>query len=292
MKKTILTLLLLICCTTLFGKKPYTVPRFSSIQLLSYFGEPHGPSRDPLGKIVALEKENVMTIELDSTEVVMFNSILQNSTNSHYTLLGKTGINPLYLIGKLEDNSTVHLMITGCEHFCICEADGKRLYYQLDESHIAWIASLQRKYNGQDCLDISARMTFPRDTGYFHYRTSYQLIPSLLLAQLDSVQCDDGDILTPYESEFLKASFFTRRMPLNLLGARVAFLGRSIHSKKDYFEAEREWHHSHTRPIVKTLYIFNDEQKKQSGGYDAAICCWERLVFPSEDIIERIIGNQ
>lgn len=36
------------------------------------------------------------------------------------------------------------------------------------------------------------------------------------------------------------------------------------------------------------LYVFNEEQKKKSGGYDAAIVYWCKFVLPVDKVVERL----
>ncbi len=40
--------------------------------------------------------------------------------------------------------------------------------------------------------------------------------------------------------------------------------------------------------FFSSLYIFNKEQKKKSGGYDAAIVYWNKFVIPTEKVVERL----
>jgi hypothetical protein len=37
-----------------------------------------------------------------------------------------------------------------------------------------------------------------------------------------------------------------------------------------------------------TLYIFDETQKKESGGYDAAIVYWSKCLIPIQDVVKRL----
>ena len=36
------------------------------------------------------------------------------------------------------------------------------------------------------------------------------------------------------------------------------------------------------------LYIFDENQKKESGGYDAAIVFWSKVLIPTKDVVKRL----
>ena len=88
-------------------------------------------------------------------------------------------------------------------------------------------------------------------------------------------------MLNEQEGLFLNFVFQTDSVEINLVGKKVAFLG----SKKEYFEVTRK-----DSIIVggSNLYIFNDVQKIESGGYDAAITYWKKFVVPSQGIVKTL----
>lgn len=72
----------------------------------------------------------------------------------------------------------------------------------------------------------------------------------------------------------------------NFVGAKVRFFG----SKKDFFVEERERFKSGEKCGVGGcgLYILNANQKKETGGYDAAISYWKKFRVSDEKLIERL----
>ena len=106
-------------------------------------------------------------------------------------------------------------------------------------------------------------------------------VPQELLNNLHKMGVDNSPILNVQEGQFLNFVFQTNSIEIDLVGKKVAFLG----SKKEYFEVTRK-----DSIIVggSNLYIFNDVQKIESGGYDAAITYWKKFVIPSQEIVKII----
>ena len=73
---------------------------------------------------------------------------------------------------------------------------------------------------------------------------------------------------------------------------KVAFftgsLGKTKSDKKMYFAGEKSNFRLNNSPNVGTLYIFNAEQKEQSGGYDAAIIYWSKRLVPINEVVKRL----
>lgn len=44
-------------------------------------------------------------------------------------------------------------------------------------------------------------------------------------------------------------------------------------------------------PNSSTLYIFDKEQGKRPGGYDAAIIYWSKVLVPIDELISRLRGK-
>ena len=65
-------------------------------------------------------------------------------------------------------------------------------------------------------------------------------------------------------------------------------LGKTKSDKKMYFAGEKSNFRLNNSPNVGTLYIFNAEQKEQSGGYDAAIIYWSKRLVPINEVVKRL----
>ena len=110
-------------------------------------------------------------------------------------------------------------------------------------------------------------------------------IPKGLLYNIDEMGKDNSSILNEYEGKYLNYIFNIDPQDFNLVGKKVGFLG----SKKDYFKQTRERFYSKSTIVGgSSLYIFNAEQKAESGGYDAAIVYWSKFSLPIEDVVKRL----
>ena len=50
---------------------------------------------------------------------------------------------------------------------------------------------------------------------------------------------------------------------------------------------EKEGHSKGITPNV-VLYLFNEEQKKAVGGYDAYVVLWSKITYNTEDMVKRL----
>ena len=114
----------------------------------------------------------------------------------------------------------------------------------------------------------------------------FSVIPIDLLDNLNKMGIDNSSILNDYEGKYLNYIFnIIDPQDFNLVGKKVGFLG----SKKDYFKQTQErFSRNSTTVGGSSLYIFNAEQKAESGGYDAAIIYWSKFSLPIEDVVKRL----
>ena len=115
-------------------------------------------------------------------------------------------------------------------------------------------------------------------------------IPTELLKNLDKMGIDASSTLNDYEVKYLNYIFKIDTNEFNFVGKKVGFLG----SKRDFFKDEREWLNRGNENGVAgcSLYILNNNQKIESGGYDAAIVYWSKIAIPVEKVIERLKQKQ
>ena len=113
----------------------------------------------------------------------------------------------------------------------------------------------------------------------------FSVIPIDLLDNLNKMGIDNSSILNDYEGKYLNYIFNIDPQDFNLVGKKVGFLG----SKKDYFKQTQERFSRNSTTVGGSgLYIFNAEQKAESGGYDAAIIYWSKFSLPIEDVVKRL----
>jgi len=125
------------------------------------------------------------------------------------------------------------------------------------------------------------------------------LIYSNLFSQLlDSCGVDDSPILNKYESEFLNYYFKDIGGTFNFINKKIVFItgssGSKISNKIEYFDSIRKWQNDYNSKITTSVIQFTPEQKEESGGYDAIVTYWVKLLLPSrkQEIINILkIGN-
>jgi hypothetical protein len=117
---------------------------------------------------------------------------------------------------------------------------------------------------------------------------NFSEIPQDLLENLDKMGVDSSSILNEYEGRYFNVIFKIDPQDFNFVGKKVGFLG----SKIDYFRSTRSPDRNSTTVGGSGLYIFNAEQKAESGGYDAAIVYWSKFVIPIEEVVKRLKNNK
>ena len=118
----------------------------------------------------------------------------------------------------------------------------------------------------------------------------FEEIPVELLNHLDQMGVDTLATLNDYEARYLNFIFSIDTNDFNLAGAKMGFVGSVIGNKIKFFSDEKDWFYRGEKGGVGgcCLYIFNANQKKESGGYDAAIICWSKIAIPIEDVVKRL----
>jgi hypothetical protein len=109
-------------------------------------------------------------------------------------------------------------------------------------------------------------------------------------------QTEDSLLLNETKGIYLNKIFETTRKDFDFTNKKVGFLtgssGKTMSSKEHYFDMHKKHSTNANSPCDNgTLYIFNAEQKAESGGYDAAIVYWSKFLLPIEDVIKRLKGK-
>ena len=119
---------------------------------------------------------------------------------------------------------------------------------------------------------------------------NFEDIPKDILKHLDKMGIDDSLVLNKYESAYFNAFFRDSLKEFDFMNKKIGFIQALVGkiSKQEYFKDERERYCSNITPISATLYVFDEKQKEESGGYDAAIMCWSKIFIPIEKIVKRL----
>jgi hypothetical protein len=117
-------------------------------------------------------------------------------------------------------------------------------------------------------------------------------IPKDLLEQLNKMGVDNLPLLNCCESAYFNVIFEKSRKGFDFTDKKIGFItgssGKTVCSKKEYFDLERNRFNRNSTPNNGTLYIFNAEQTTASGGYDGAIVYWSKFVIPIEEVVKRL----
>jgi hypothetical protein len=114
-------------------------------------------------------------------------------------------------------------------------------------------------------------------------------IPKNILKDLDKMGVDDSPFLNNYESAFLNVIFKDKLKGFDFTMKKIGFIRNGGKGKVLYFEMQRKYTIDKNSPCDNgTLYIFNTTQKTESGGYDAAIVYWNKIVIPIDKVIKKL----
>lgn len=127
----------------------------------------------------------------------------------------------------------------------------------------------------------------------------FLLLGSTVFSQilvLDMSKIDNNSTLNKYESDFLNHYLKDERKQFEFTDKRIIFVtgstGNEIRSKIDYFNEIDNWNKKYNRKIATSLYIFNDEENEESGGYDAILTYWVKTVPNKQKIIKKVKYGQ
>ena len=121
---------------------------------------------------------------------------------------------------------------------------------------------------------------------------NFKEISKEILEQLNKMRMDSSSLLNCYESVYFNVAFEKSRKDFDFTGKKIGFItgssGKTISNKRNYFDLERDRLSHNYSPNGGTLYIFDETQKEESGGYDAAIVYWSKVLVPVKDVVKRL----
>ena len=125
---------------------------------------------------------------------------------------------------------------------------------------------------------------------------NFNEIPKDILEHLDKMGVDNCPLLSDYESAYFNVIFEKSRKDFDFAGKKIGFItgsnGKTKSDKANYFELEKGRFNRDYSPNNGTLYIFNATQKVESGGYDAAIAYWSKVLVPKENVVKLLKGKR
>ncbi|MBQ0058145.1 MAG: hypothetical protein KBT20_10860 [Bacteroidales bacterium] len=133
---------------------------------------------------------------------------------------------------------------------------------------------------------------FSYTTISFGQVSNFADIPKALLENIGNLGINDSLLLNTQESIYFNCIFEKSRNDFDFTEKKIAFLtgssGNDKSTKRDYFNLEKYQYVHNFPPNSGELYVFNEEQKEKSGGYDAAIVYWCKVIMTKEKVVERL----
>ncbi len=118
-------------------------------------------------------------------------------------------------------------------------------------------------------------------------------IPKSVLNNIDKMGLDESLTLTELEGEYFNAISNIDKKEFDFCEKKIAFLTGNVGSiksnKKAFFLTERLRTNYNDTVWFGFLYIFDTVQKKESGGYDAAIVSSNKKRLSTEKVMKRVI---
>ncbi len=113
-----------------------------------------------------------------------------------------------------------------------------------------------------------------------------------IFKNIDSLGQDSNPNLTAFESDYFNQIFSKKRDSFDFTNKTIAFVtgssGRTHSNKKRYFDLERDRIARDYSLNGGTLIRFNETEKKQSGGYDAVILYWSKILPTRKSLIKTL----
>ena len=136
---------------------------------------------------------------------------------------------------------------------------------------------------------------------------SFKNIPTEILDQLDKMGVDKSTLLNSCESEYFNVFFKDEKKDFDFTGKKVGFIASStgkMKNKANYFKKQKSQYKKYKRANLNYydlvnapyIYIFDEKEKEESGGYDAAILYCRNpkfhIMHPKEKVIKKLKANK
>lgn len=118
------------------------------------------------------------------------------------------------------------------------------------------------------------------------FRVDWKDIPEHWCEKLHTLGQDGLSILSEEEGLFLADYFKQEGQSLDLKGKKIAFIvSVSKTDKARFFESVRYRYFEDNSSVSSTLYVFDENQKEQTGGYDGAIVFWSKRLLKPKKVV-------
>jgi len=118
------------------------------------------------------------------------------------------------------------------------------------------------------------------------FRIDWKDIPEHWCERLDTLGQDGLSILSEEEGFFLADYFKQGGQTLDLKEKKIAFIRTASKTDKArFFQDVRFWYFEFNSSVSSTLYVFDENQKEQTGGYDGAIVFWSKMMLKPKKIV-------
>ena len=110
----------------------------------------------------------------------------------------------------------------------------------------------------------------------------------------DSLGLDNNPVLTELEIDYFNNQFKGHYSKMDFSGAKIGFLfgnGYKVQTKKEYFDTiKKRLSHGYTASVDELIKL-KEIDKERTGGYDAIIISWSKLIvgYPHEEMLEKFI---
>jgi hypothetical protein len=100
---------------------------------------------------------------------------------------------------------------------------------------------------------------------------------------IDSCGLDSSITLNKYESQYFNQSLEKQRIRSNFdfqkkkVGFAHGNFGNGVISKKEYFDRWGKVYFENNSHVLNQLIILTEDEKQQSGGFDAIIISWSKI---------------
>ncbi|MFY0600785.1 MAG: hypothetical protein JXR03_14015 [Cyclobacteriaceae bacterium] len=102
--------------------------------------------------------------------------------------------------------------------------------------------------------------------------------------KIDSCGLNNSSVLNEFEIQYFKQELSKQleRHGFNLINKKIAFaqgnFGKGIITKQEYFNQWGRSYFNNNSHVVNQLIVLNAEERVNSGGYDAIIISWSKIL--------------
>lgn len=125
---------------------------------------------------------------------------------------------------------------------------------------------------------------------------NFNNVNSDILEYFSEMGKNQSVFLNNYESDYFNEVFKSSRNEFDFTDKKVGFIKGSnagkISNKKEYFDCEKKRYANDLSITNSQIYIFNKEEKVQSGGYDAVIVSWSKVVVSHKSLVKMLRNNE